>query len=185
MPRPKGYPKTGGRRKGSRNRRTVEVAERLAELDCDPFEGMVRIAMDESAPIEVRARMHAELAQYVAPKRKAVEVTGEPQQSQPRVVVVVGRNSPGMADAETAPHEWDREPGQVLESQPPKKSGRAVAPDPATMVPTARVRTADGRLRIINRSEFDPARHELADETTPPASTPIRRSSNETDSART
>ncbi len=38
---------------------------------------MARIAMDESNDVSLRAQMYKELAQYVAPKRKAVEVTGE------------------------------------------------------------------------------------------------------------
>lgn len=69
--------KTGGRAKGTPNKATAEVAARLAELGCDPIEGMARIAMDIAAPIELRGRMYSELAQYVAPKRKAVEVSGE------------------------------------------------------------------------------------------------------------
>ena len=32
--------------------------------------------MDMTTPVEVRARMFAELAGYVAPKRKAIEHTG-------------------------------------------------------------------------------------------------------------
>ena len=105
----------GGRRKGSPNRRTVEVAERLAALGCDPLEGMARIALGdvpcltckgggrvrlgpagkvvaeggregacprclgdgrEPVPYELRARMSAELAEYVAPKRSRVEHSG-------------------------------------------------------------------------------------------------------------
>jgi hypothetical protein len=65
--------KTGGRLAGTPNRRTVEVLERLEVLGCDPIEGMARIAMNATTPVEVRARMFAELAGYVAPKRKAVE----------------------------------------------------------------------------------------------------------------
>jgi hypothetical protein len=45
---------------------------------CDPITGMARIAMDENAPLEIRARMYTELAQYVAPKRKALEHSAEP-----------------------------------------------------------------------------------------------------------
>jgi hypothetical protein len=37
---------------------------------------MARIAMDEAHAPELRGRMFAELAQYVAAKRKAVEVSG-------------------------------------------------------------------------------------------------------------
>ena len=33
--------------------------------------------MDESQPMQLRATMYRELAQYIAPKRKAIEVTGE------------------------------------------------------------------------------------------------------------
>jgi hypothetical protein len=69
--------KTGGRVAGTPNKRTVEVMERLEALDCDPIEGMARIAMDEANPSELRGRMFAELAQYVAPKRKAVEHSAE------------------------------------------------------------------------------------------------------------
>ncbi len=71
-----GRAKTGGRRKGTPNRKTVEVQEKLTALDCDPIEAMARIAMDQENPIELRAQMFRELAQYVAPKRKAIEHTG-------------------------------------------------------------------------------------------------------------
>ena len=54
------------------------MRERLAQLGCDPIEGMARIAMRPAAPIELRGRMYAELAGYVAPKRKAVEHSAEP-----------------------------------------------------------------------------------------------------------
>jgi hypothetical protein len=67
----------GGRQTGTPNKRTLAVAERLATLDCNPIEGMAGIAIDESQPMQLRATMYRELAQYVAPKRKAMEVTGE------------------------------------------------------------------------------------------------------------
>jgi len=69
--------KTGGRVAGTPNKRTQEVMERLDALGCGPIEGMAKIAMDQSNPPELRGRMFAELAQYVAPKRKAVEHSAE------------------------------------------------------------------------------------------------------------
>jgi hypothetical protein len=69
--------KTGGRRKGAPNRAAQAVADRLDALGCDPIEGMARIAMDEKAELSLRAQMYKELAQYVAPKHKALEITGE------------------------------------------------------------------------------------------------------------
>ena len=53
--------------------------ERLKDLDCDPIEGMALIAkqaMDEGE-MQLAGNMYKELAQYVAPKRKSVEITGE------------------------------------------------------------------------------------------------------------
>jgi hypothetical protein len=42
---------------------------------------MALIAMDENTELGLCAQMYKELAQYMAPKRKAVEVTGEVDQS--------------------------------------------------------------------------------------------------------
>jgi hypothetical protein len=65
--------KTGGRVAGTPNKRTQEVAGLLESLGCDPIEGMAQIAMNEKHSPELRGRMFAELAQYIAPKRKAIE----------------------------------------------------------------------------------------------------------------
>ena len=130
-----------GRAKGSKNRRTLEVEARLARLNCDPFEGMARIAMAQCPcptcngalraryvvaafgiyvdpdkgeemtcrtgwgtgrePIapELRGRMCAELAQYIAPKRKAVEHTGNVGGSP---FVIMG------AQPDASAEEWER-----------------------------------------------------------------------------
>jgi hypothetical protein len=71
--------KTGGRVKGTPNKPTQNIIDKLAELDCDPIEGMATIArqaMDENDLI-LAGSMYKELAQYVAPKRKSIEMTGE------------------------------------------------------------------------------------------------------------
>jgi hypothetical protein len=66
--------KTGGRSKGTPNKKTEELAQRLADIGCDPVEGMATIAMDDANPPELRGRMYAELAQYLYPKRRATEI---------------------------------------------------------------------------------------------------------------
>ncbi len=63
------------RPKGAKNKRTQEIQDRLAELDCDPIEGMVQIAKDPTSSQELRLQAFKELAQYTAPKRKAVDMT--------------------------------------------------------------------------------------------------------------
>jgi hypothetical protein len=72
--------KTGGRVRGTPNRSTADVIERLQQLGCDPIEGMARIAMDDANPPELRGRMYAELAGYVAPKRRALDVGTQDRQ---------------------------------------------------------------------------------------------------------
>jgi hypothetical protein len=50
--------------------------DKLSDLNCDPIEGMATIArkaMDEGEFI-LAGTMYRELAQYVAPKRKSVEM---------------------------------------------------------------------------------------------------------------
>jgi Fe2+ transport system protein FeoA len=76
--RPKGYPKTGGKKKGSVNKISLakEVAARLEELGCDPIAGLATIAGDPAVDHYVRVRCYSELAQYLYPKRRAIEHSG-------------------------------------------------------------------------------------------------------------
>lgn len=86
-------------RKGIPNKKSFDISEKLAALGCDPIEGMARIAIDAETAFKNRLRelndgaeveipglykdlglagsMYKELAQYVAPKRKAIEVSGD------------------------------------------------------------------------------------------------------------
>ena len=102
----------GGRKKGTPNKETRTLQEKLDSLGCDPIEGMALIAsgkvpcgvchgegktrykvpgtnkvgerlcescygtlLEHISP-DLRGRMYAEIAQYLLPKRKALEVTG-------------------------------------------------------------------------------------------------------------
>jgi uncharacterized pyridoxal phosphate-containing UPF0001 family protein len=68
-----------GRKKGVPNKATQEVVDKLKELNCDPIEGLARIAqmaMDE-ADLKTAKDAYKELAQYVAPKRKAIEIDAD------------------------------------------------------------------------------------------------------------
>jgi hypothetical protein len=109
--------KTGGRQRGSLNKGTQAIEEKLAALGCDPLQGLALIATGQETcgiclgkkkltyrrrkdgellfdpggklmpcvncfgsgkePIALgyRLKARAELANYVAPKRKAIEVT--------------------------------------------------------------------------------------------------------------
>jgi len=66
-----------GRPKGARDKLNRKVDEKLAELGCDPIEGMARIALEaeRKGDLPLAARCYSELAQYVAPKRRSFDVT--------------------------------------------------------------------------------------------------------------
>jgi len=73
----KGQPKTGGRAKGKKNKVSEFVRDRLEELECDPIEQLVVIARQaqKNGDLQLAGAMYKELASYVAPKLKSIELT--------------------------------------------------------------------------------------------------------------
>ncbi len=78
----------GGRQKGMPNKRTQAVAETLEAIGLDPIRGMAEIALDKTIEVGVRAQMLKELAQYVAPKRKAIEHSGPSEGQRPPQIII-------------------------------------------------------------------------------------------------
>jgi hypothetical protein len=94
--RPKGLPKSGGRKKGSTNKRSQTAAEIMERFNVSGIEGLCLIAngeplqctigMDKEAGVPTEGKVrptfdqrltaYKELAQYEAPKLKAVEHSG-------------------------------------------------------------------------------------------------------------
>jgi hypothetical protein len=97
--RPIGLPKTGGRKKGTPNRATLTLQERLEAVDCDPLLELARIAMNANNPIEIRVRCFSEIAPYVDPKRKPVEISTD----QPAVINVYTAIDPGGSNGGDQP----------------------------------------------------------------------------------
>ena len=88
--------KYGGRVKGTPNKSSQTIMDKLSDLNCDPIEGMATIAkkaMDEGEFI-LAGTMYKELAQYVAPKRKSIEVSGEMELDVVQDVMVGFRDVP-------------------------------------------------------------------------------------------
>jgi len=75
--RPSGQLKTGGRKKGTPNKATLIVEEKINAAGCDPLTELAKIAMNHRYAVEVRVRCLCELASYLYPKRKPVDVPNE------------------------------------------------------------------------------------------------------------
>jgi hypothetical protein len=65
-----------GRPKGIKNKAKFEVAEILKRVDCNPFELLAELAKTARSE-KVRCEAASELAQYIAPKLKSIEHTGD------------------------------------------------------------------------------------------------------------
>ena len=76
--------KAVGRKKGSRNKGSkVSASEKLRQVEeqlgvtVDPLEGMARIAVDPNSDVQTQLSALHELAKYVYPQRKAVDMSIE------------------------------------------------------------------------------------------------------------
>ena len=74
--------KTGGRKKGTPNREKKAMLDEIQQQfpDYHPVIAMAKIANDGNVDLQMRFYAHKEIAHYVEPKRKAIEVTGGPVQ---------------------------------------------------------------------------------------------------------
>jgi len=77
-----------GRKPGSTSISTTLVREFLATKNFDPFEKLVELYNHEETDHATKVKIASELAQYVAPKLKAVDVQGH--LTQERITVVLG-----------------------------------------------------------------------------------------------
>ncbi len=66
--------KTGGRSKGTPNKRTQQIADIIQKKrpSFNPILKMVDIIQDETVPIDIRAHLLSQLMQYLHPKYKPV-----------------------------------------------------------------------------------------------------------------
>jgi hypothetical protein len=83
MPKPKGTPKTGGRRPGTRNKTTLDIRTLAAPYGPDAVKTLASLMCDEAQPPEVRLKACAALLDrgYGKPVEYK-EVTGHPGNEQ-------------------------------------------------------------------------------------------------------
>jgi len=74
--RPKGQPKTGGRKKGTANTKTREIADKAAASGITPLEYMLAVMRDEQADPERRGEMARAAAPYMHPRLQTTTVKG-------------------------------------------------------------------------------------------------------------
>ena len=90
MPRPKGLPKSGGRRPGSRNKRTLEIERRRGGIM--PLAYMLKVMRDPKADPDHRCEMAKAAAQYCHARKAPQEARGQ------NVPVIIYTHPPLEAD---------------------------------------------------------------------------------------
>lgn len=82
--------KYGGRKKGTPNKRTLLVKERLDNLGLDPIEEMAKLYYEvRETDLRLACALLKELAQYFYPKRRAIDVALETQQEPIQVISLI------------------------------------------------------------------------------------------------
>ena len=74
MPRPKGLPKTGGKRKGSKNKHTIALEK--AAGGTLPLDYMLKVMRNSKAKAQLRADMAKAAAPYVHARRAPEDKAG-------------------------------------------------------------------------------------------------------------
>ena len=88
MARPKGTPKTGGRKAGTPNRATMSIRDKLAEIGCDPALALAEMAMNPETDRALRAKILADLLPYIAPRLGRITVDiEEPMPPPPNLII--------------------------------------------------------------------------------------------------
>jgi len=77
MPRPKGLPKTGGKKKGSKNKRTLEIEFRSAAKGIMPLDYMIQVMRDGKADPVRRDDMAKAAAPYLHARRAPEDKQGK------------------------------------------------------------------------------------------------------------
>lgn len=75
MPFEPGHTKSGGRKQGTPNKKTLQVEELLEQMNCNPIRAMIELAMNEAIEPALKLSALKELSQYVYSKKRSSEVS--------------------------------------------------------------------------------------------------------------
>jgi hypothetical protein len=99
MSRQKGTPKTGGRKKGTPNKKTILLQEIIAASGVTPLDYMLRVLRDENATAMERMDAAKAAAPYVHARLAAIEHAGNEVKPMRMVVVWGGNEAPSAGES--------------------------------------------------------------------------------------
>ena len=91
----KGRTKTGGRAKGTPNKKTTELMELLG--DYNPIVRLIEIAKDENTSLDMQVKINLDLLPYIYPKRKSIDMNSN---DMPEVKIFINHEEVGVESKE-------------------------------------------------------------------------------------
>ncbi len=67
----------GGRKAGTPNKKTLDLFAQCDAMNINPFDELLKIAADDMIKTDLRLQALKEVASYLYPKRKSVEISNE------------------------------------------------------------------------------------------------------------
>ena len=87
--------KTGGRKKGTPNKRTLNFIDNLN--DYDPLKSLLKIVQDDNTPLDTRIKINLDLLPYIYPKRKSIDMNSN---EMPEVKIYINHEEVGLESKE-------------------------------------------------------------------------------------
>ena len=87
--------KTGGRKKGTPNKRTLNFIDNLN--DYDPLKSLLKIVQDDNTPLDTRIKINLDLLPYIYPKRKSIDMNSN---EMPEVKIYINHEEVGVESKE-------------------------------------------------------------------------------------
>ena len=91
----KGRTKTGGRAKGTPNKKTTELMELLG--DYNPIVRLIEIAKDENTSLDMQVKINLDLLPYIYSKRKSIDMNSN---DMPEVKIYINHEEVGVESKE-------------------------------------------------------------------------------------
>jgi hypothetical protein len=109
----KGSIKTGGRKRGTPNKKTLFLHQLLEEKELDPIQGIISALRDLDSVVvyapedqinlaKSKANIYLELMQYLYPKRKAIEIDSDDESEKVQIVDIVWGDDETQAETQTS-----------------------------------------------------------------------------------
>lgn len=100
----------------------AELFNKLADAGCDPIAELAALAMDSNTPLSDRISIMKDLAQYTAPKRRAVDISTNSEEGVTVNIIKYTKDTTGQLRSMMEPNVLKKELGEKVAEDAPKEA---------------------------------------------------------------